>query len=124
MEDGLYRGAGTVLLARISIEQGRFAEALKTLDALRSATATPVRDLEATRGDALAFMDRGKEAETAFHTEIAAFPQNGDAYTRLAILYFALGRPRDSERVLADMVRTIPGARTVKLADEVRKTLR
>jgi choline-sulfatase len=123
MSDSLYRGPGTVLLARIRIEQRRFAEALTILDELRASSGTPVRDLEATRGDALAMMDRGAEAETAFRTEIAAFPQNSDAYTKLAILYFAMGRARDSDRALREMVAKNPGARSETMANDVRRML-
>lgn len=123
MSDPLYRAPGTVLLARIRLEQGRPQQALELLDQLRASMPTPVKDLEATRGDALAMMERVEEAETALETEIAAFPQNTDAWTRLAVLQFAMQKPQESERVLEHMIEANPGGRAEKLADEVRKML-
>lgn len=123
MEDPLYRGPGTVLLARIRLEQGRPQQALELLDQFRASTPAPVRDLEATRGDALAMLERVEEAETALETEIAAFPQNTDAWTRLAILQFAMQKPNETERVLRHMVEANPGARAEQIASDVRKML-
>jgi tetratricopeptide (TPR) repeat protein len=87
MNDPLWRGPGAVLLAQVYVEQGRLNEALTFLQ-----TAPPSRDLEATRGDILARMDRGEEAIAAFEKEIAAHPDNWDAHAKLALLYAAMGR--------------------------------
>ena len=118
MEDALYREAGAVLLARTAIEQGRFAEALQLLDRVKQSSRAPVPDLESTRGDALARMERIADAEAAFRSEVAAFPNNREAYTRLAVLYAMLGRAGDAERALERMFDANRSASTAELAAE------
>ncbi|HEX6641979.1 MAG TPA: tetratricopeptide repeat protein, partial [Thermoanaerobaculia bacterium] len=111
-------GAATVLLATIAIQQGKPADALRLLDAFRQSTTAPVLDLESTRGDALARMERVPEAEAAFRQEIAAFPNNREAYTRLAVLYAMLGRANDAENTLQRMFDANRSASTAQLAAE------
>jgi tetratricopeptide (TPR) repeat protein len=96
MNDTLWRGPATVLLAQVYVEQSRLGEALALL-----ANAPPSRDLESTRGDILARMERVDEAMAAFEKEIAAYPENYDAYAKLALLHLALGR--DAEPLLRKM---------------------
>jgi tetratricopeptide (TPR) repeat protein len=112
MSDALYRNAATVLLARAV----GGTEGLSLLDGI----GRQVRDLELTRAEILAGMDRGEEAEAAFRREIAAYPNNTDAYTHLAILHFAMGR--DPEPDLRAMQEAVPG--TEKLAQQVRSMLK
>jgi arylsulfatase A-like enzyme/Flp pilus assembly protein TadD len=111
-------GAATVLLATIAIQQGKPADALRLLDAFRQSTTAPVLDLESTRGDALARLERVPEAEAAFRKEIAAFPNNREAYTRLAVLYAMLGRANDAENTLQRMFEANRSASTAQLAAE------
>jgi tetratricopeptide (TPR) repeat protein len=118
MEDSLYREAATVLLALIAIESGRPADALQLLDELKKTRRAPVPDLESTRGDALARMERIAEAEGAFRSEIGAFPHNREAYTRLAVLYAMLGRAGDAENTLERMFHANRSAATAQLAAE------
>ena len=119
MQDSLYREAGGVLLALTAIEQGRPAEALQLLDEIRKSSRTPVPDLDSTRGDALARMERFAEGEAAFRSEISAFPHNREAYTRLAILYATLGRAAEVESTLERMFSAKPSASTAELAASV-----
>jgi arylsulfatase A-like enzyme/thioredoxin-like negative regulator of GroEL len=118
MNDPLYRDAATVLLARIAIEEGKTGDALRLLDDLKKGNRTPVLDLESTRGDALARMERVGEAKNAFAAEIAAFPNNREAYTRLAVLYAMLGRGGDAEDTLQRMFDANHSASTARLAAE------
>jgi Flp pilus assembly protein TadD len=118
MSDSLYREAGTVLLALTAIESGRPADALQLLDELKKSSRAPLPDLESTRGDALARMERIPEAESAFRSEIAAFPHNREAYTRLAVLYALLGRTNDAENTLERMFNANRSADTALLAAE------
>jgi arylsulfatase A-like enzyme/Flp pilus assembly protein TadD len=118
MEDPLYRQAGTVLLALAAIKQGKPAYALQLLDEMKKSSRTPVPDLDLTRGDALAWMERIPEAEAAFRSEIASFPQNREAYTRLALLYAMLGRASDAESTLQRMFNANRSASTAELAAE------
>jgi tetratricopeptide (TPR) repeat protein len=117
-EAGRRREAG-VVMAELRAGQGHYAEALQLLDRLRGEPdAAPLVDLEATRGDALARMNRSAEAETAFRAELAAFPHNRQAYTRLAILYVTLGRLDDAERTLDQMFAANRSRSTAELAAE------
>jgi tetratricopeptide (TPR) repeat protein len=118
MNDSLYRDAAGVLLALISIEEGRPADALRLLDEIKKTSRLPVPDLDATRGDALARMERVTEAEAAFRGEIASFPNNREAYTRLAVLYAVLGRSTDAESTLQRMFDANRSESTAQLAAE------
>ncbi|HEU4523309.1 MAG TPA: sulfatase-like hydrolase/transferase [Thermoanaerobaculia bacterium] len=113
-DDPAYRGPAAVLGALILIRQGQLAPALQVLD--RVERRTPVRDLELTRGDILARMDRFEEAVAAFEAEIASFPQNRDAYSRLALLFFATGRAAEATDVLERMYRASPDRASAMLA--------
>ncbi|HEX7704860.1 MAG TPA: sulfatase-like hydrolase/transferase, partial [Thermoanaerobaculia bacterium] len=79
--DASRRRDAAVVVARARVVQGRLPEALQRLDALKTDPA-PLLDLEATRGDTLARMNRPEEAEQAFLAEVKAFPNNREAYTR------------------------------------------
>jgi tetratricopeptide (TPR) repeat protein len=118
MQDPGYRESATVLLARIAIESGRPADAVRLLDTLKGSSKNAVFDLDSTRGDALARMERISEAEAAFRTEIAAFPNNREAYTRLAVLYAMLGRAGEAESTLQRMFDANRAASTALLAAE------
>jgi arylsulfatase A-like enzyme len=118
MNDPLYRDAAAVLLAILSTEQGRPADALRILDEVKRTARAPVPDLESTRADALARMDRIDEAEAAFRAEIAAFPYNREAYARLAILYALTGRNTEAERTLQQMFDANRSASSASLAAE------
>jgi arylsulfatase A-like enzyme/Flp pilus assembly protein TadD len=119
--DKNYAGPGAVLLARVLIAQGRFPDALNVLDRLKA--SAPVRDLQFTRGEILGRMERIEEAESAFLAEIRHFPRNTDPYAHLAMLYFATGRPRESEATLQQMIKASPTPQTTALAEQVRKAL-
>lgn len=118
-QDGSRRAEAGIIAAQVRVAQGRFAEALQLLEGVRSAAAgTPVLDLESTRADALARMNRSAEAERAFLAEIAAFPSNRDAYTKLAILYLTLDRVEDAEGTLDRMFAANRSRSTASLAAE------
>jgi tetratricopeptide (TPR) repeat protein len=118
MEDASYREPAAVLLATIAIEEGRPADAVRQLDDVKMSARGPVLDLEFTRADALARMERFAESEEAFRKEIAAFPNNRQAYTRLAVLYVTLNRVEDAEKTLQRMFDANRSASTAELAAE------
>jgi arylsulfatase A-like enzyme/Flp pilus assembly protein TadD len=118
MSDARTREAGAVLLAVIAVRQGKPADAIRLLDEVKKVARTLIPDLELTRGDALARMDRVDEAEAAFRSEIAAFPNNRDAYARLAVLYAMLGRSDAAESTLERMFIANRSASTAELAAE------
>lgn len=116
-EESGRRREATLLIAELRVAQGRLAEALQIADQLRDEPgAAPLLDLESTRGDALARMSRNAEAEAAFRTEIANFPRNREAYTRLAVLYVTMNRLPDAERVLEEMFEKNRSRSTAELA--------
>jgi tetratricopeptide (TPR) repeat protein len=70
------------------------------------------------RGDILARMGRNAEAESAFKAEIASFPNNGQAWTALAVLYASEGRSDEARATLADFARKAPNGRTYQAIGE------
>jgi predicted Zn-dependent protease len=80
-------------------------------------------NLQATRGDVLARLGREAEAEEAFRGEIHDFPENLDAWSRLALLYASAGQRDQSERLLAEMVGRIPASRSFEAAARVAEIL-
>ena len=119
--DPEFERPAAVLRGVILIEQRRFEDALRMLDGARG--TTPVRDLELTRGDALARLERADEAIAAFEAEIRSFPQNREAYSRLALLEFALGRPAEARKALDRMYAASPDRATALLAAGVAEAV-
>jgi arylsulfatase A-like enzyme/Flp pilus assembly protein TadD len=114
------------LLARVElrVRRGRLAEALALVEAARSEGASrgrrPFQGLEARRGDVLARMGRREEAVAAFRTELAAYPQNLEAYANLAVVLALLERPQAEVRgVLEQMQRANPGPVSAGVAGRV-----
>ena len=97
-----------ILVAEVRQQQGRFGEALQILDTAearaRSGGHGAVYRLDFLRGDTLARMNRFGEAEAAYRREIAAFPNNGQAYANLAVLYIIGGRSREAGRLFENLV--------------------
>jgi tetratricopeptide (TPR) repeat protein len=113
--------AGAVVVrAEVRIRRDEPAAALELLDALRKRVPDAgggVRDLAFLRGDALARLARYPEAQAAFEREIAAFPDNDQAYARLAIVLAIQKRSvREVRAVLESMVARNPGPRAALLA--------
>ena len=97
-----------ILVAEVRQHQGRFGEALQILDTAEARAKSgghgAVYRLDFLRGDTLARMNRFGEAEAAYRREIAAFPNNGQAYANLAVLYIIGGRAREANRVFENLV--------------------
>jgi len=122
MQDNTHVRDGAVVLAQILATNGRLDEALRTIDGI-SRDGSPVENLDATRGDILARMQRNAEAEQAFRSELQNFPHNLDAYTKYAILLTTEGRAADALAELDAMQRTNPGAAAQRAAASTRKLL-
>jgi choline-sulfatase len=110
-----------VLLAEIEAAAGNLEAALA---ALRRADAVGegrprVMSLEATRGDVLSRMGEEKAAEEAFAAEIKSFPENLDAWSRLALLYASAGRYGEFRNLLSRMTAQVPGRRSLEAAARV-----
>ncbi|HEY2324812.1 MAG TPA: sulfatase-like hydrolase/transferase [Thermoanaerobaculia bacterium] len=122
MEDNSHVRDGAVVLAQVLAASGRFDQALRTIEGVPR-DASPVENLDATRGDVLARMQRNAEAEQAFRSELRNFPHNLDAYTKYAILLTTIGRIPDARATLDRMQRANPGAAAPRAAASTRKLL-
>jgi tetratricopeptide (TPR) repeat protein len=127
MQDKVRSRDAAVFLAQAWTSAGRVPEALQLLDRVRTETAEAglgaVEDLEATRADLLARLGRNAEAEEGFRQELAIFPKNRDAYTKLAVLFVSENRLDDARKTLDEMAdgrrnvrRGRPSAGSVALA--------
>ncbi len=112
-----------LLLARVEARQGNPEKALALLDEAleieRRSAAAPMEGLRATRADALAHLGREKEAEQDFRHEIHDFPENLDAWSRLALLFAAGGRRPEFQALLSEMTRRVPTSRGFETAARV-----
>jgi arylsulfatase A-like enzyme/Flp pilus assembly protein TadD len=70
-------------------------------------TAQP-RDLNFMIGDALARLERYREAEPYLAEEVRLYPQHVRARAGLAMLYESMGRGPEAERALDNLVREVP----------------
>ncbi|HTO86428.1 MAG TPA: sulfatase-like hydrolase/transferase [Thermoanaerobaculia bacterium] len=132
IQQALRSGDGTLrrpwlILARIEQRGGNLAAALedveRALEIERKWNEPPMVDLQATRADILARMGREQEAEQAFRSEIRSFPENLNAWSRLALLYASQGRVKEFRDLLSEMVRETPSARTLDTAVKLSETV-
>ena len=110
-----------MLLAEIEVAAGNLEAALAALrraDVLGNGRP-PMMNLEATRGDVLSRMGEEKAAEEAFAAEIRSFPENLDAWSRLALLYASAGRDGEFRDLLSRMTAQVPGRRSFEAAARV-----
>jgi choline-sulfatase len=107
--------------AEARLRQNEVADALALVDAardrMRREKVPPLRDLAFLRGDALARLKRYPEAEAAFREEIRLFPDNSQAWARLAILLAVRHRTvREVNELLERMYAASPSPETARLA--------
>ncbi|HEY2322397.1 MAG TPA: tetratricopeptide repeat protein, partial [Thermoanaerobaculia bacterium] len=112
-----------VLRADIASHQNRFNDALSLLDQAEQKEGSVYR-LHFVRGDVFARMNRNREAIAEFRTEIAKYPNDLDAYERLAFVLVIAGDARGGDQVLDQMVTANPTPVARRLAAETRKALR
>jgi choline-sulfatase len=95
----------------LAYNEGRYDQALGPLmrarEALKGRTVQ-MNDLNYYIGDSLARLDRYAQAEPFLAEEVRFFPHNIRARAGLAMLYRAMGRDLDSERVVEDLLRVSP----------------
>jgi arylsulfatase A-like enzyme/Tfp pilus assembly protein PilF len=106
------RPASLVLLGRIAQAEGKMDEALKDFDEaqalLDKGKRTPIPKLNYFRGDTLARMGRGEEAEQAFLAEIRLFPTDPQAYKNLILLYATLGKTQEATQLIFALEKASP----------------
>lgn len=120
---GATRRRPWLVLARIESKSGNLNAALTDLDQAleieRRWDQPPMADIQATRGDVLARMGREREAEQAFRAEIRNFPENLDAWSRLALLYASGDRLAEFRHLLDDMTSRVPTRSTFSTAARI-----
>lgn len=114
-----------VLLAEVLESAGDHAGALRAsdlaLERARAGNVAAVYGLEAVRGEIFARTDRPREAIAAFEREIAAFPSNRLAYSRLALLHYAMEDRAGGTAALQRLVRANPTPVARDLARRTRE---
>ena len=95
----------------LAYNAGKYEEALGPLlrarDALKERTVQ-MNDLNYYIGDSLARLERYPQAEPYLVEEVRIFPHNMRARAGLAMLYRAMGRDLDSEKVIEELLRVSP----------------
>ena len=114
-------------LGTVEKERGNLAAALGYLDRaeqkLAERTPPKFQELHSTRGDVLARMGRGEEAEREFRAEIADFPKDPRPYSSLVMLLATEGRLDEGTKVVFEMVNAAPGPHTYAVVAETMKAL-
>jgi arylsulfatase A-like enzyme/Flp pilus assembly protein TadD len=125
------RPAAMMLLGRSAMAEGKLEEALgifdQTLALLAKNKMHGLPQLNYFRGDTLARMGRGEEAEVAFLEEIRLFPRDPQAYKNLILLYAAEGKNREATQLIFSLEKESPTppsylaiAETLKIIGDVR----
>jgi choline-sulfatase len=95
----------------LAYNEGRYEQALDPLmrarEALKGRTVQ-MNGLNYHIGDSLARLERYAQAEPFLAEEVRVFPDNIRARAGLAMLYRAMGRDLDSERVIEELLRVSP----------------
>ncbi len=100
-----------VVLAQVRREEGRLEDALTVTRQAEQELGEMKENrkfagLFYVQGDLLARLGRNPEAEASFQREIADFPGDAKAYSRLAVLYASEDRPQEAVATLKKMVDT------------------
>jgi predicted Zn-dependent protease len=112
------------VIAEVHLRRNEPARALEVLEKARTGETEALRDLAFLRGDALARLDRLAEAQAAFEEEIRSFPENTQAYARLAIVWGLRGRTvREVHDLLETMHARNPGPETAALAASTLRSM-
>jgi arylsulfatase A-like enzyme/Flp pilus assembly protein TadD len=101
---------------------GKYAEALPRFLEARAALerrTIPIAEVDFHIADSLARLERYAEAEPYFAAEIGRSPGNSRARAGLAMLYRAMGRTADSERAVAELVRSSPTREAYTMAAQL-----
>jgi arylsulfatase A-like enzyme/Tfp pilus assembly protein PilF len=101
-----------LVVAQVLAARGALDQALRTVnklvDEIEAAGGPQLAGLHFVLGDVLARMNRPGEAMEAFRREIAHFPNNRDAYARLALVKMLTGDRAGARETLELLVRRSP----------------
>ena len=106
----------------VKYRAGRYEDALplfeNALRLLEGRTIT-VRELQFYTGDTLARLGRVDQAEPHLREEVRLYPQNGRAWSSLAMLYYSTNRDADVEKTIDGLLRAIPTQEGLSLGAEL-----
>jgi arylsulfatase A-like enzyme/Flp pilus assembly protein TadD len=125
------RAGPQMTLAELRLQQGRLEEVLQITgdvelqsgDSSDPNEAERLKGLYFIRGQALAQLDRLDEAEQAFRTEIAAFPDLLGPYAHLAFVLALQDRAAESGAALRALVETNPTPKAYVIAIETLRSM-
>jgi arylsulfatase A-like enzyme len=116
-----------MLLGRVSLGEGKPEEALQYFDRARSALVAshrrPLPSLSYLRGDALARLGRGDEAEQAFAAEIKRDPADPQPYKNLILLYAVENRTDEATQLIFALEKAAPTPPSYVAISETLKTI-
>ncbi|MEA2165434.1 MAG: hypothetical protein QOK37_3561 [Thermoanaerobaculia bacterium] len=118
---------GQMLLGRVALGEGNPEEALQYFDRASNALAAshrqPLPNLSFFRGDALARLGRGDEAEQAFLDEIKRYPAEPQPYKNLILLYATEGKNREATELIFGLEKASPTPPAYIAIAETLKTI-
>ncbi|HXH92485.1 MAG TPA: sulfatase-like hydrolase/transferase [Thermoanaerobaculia bacterium] len=116
-----------MILAGVEMDRKNYQKAVEYLDgaAARVQKKSPPKllNLHLTRGDALARLGRGEEAEREFRAEINDFPADARAYSSLIMLLVSEHRTDEATRVVFDTVKAAPYPHSYVVIAETLKAI-
>lgn len=116
-----------MILASLASNRGDYSSALGYYDraAERVAKRNPPTqpNLHLGRGDALAHLGRGEEAEREMRAEIRDFPKSQQAYASLVLLLFAEHRLDEATKVIYQLIAAAPEPHSYAVAAETLQAI-
>jgi tetratricopeptide (TPR) repeat protein len=100
-----------LVLARIAMGEGKFAEALAKVDAASkiAGAGNPPQGLHVLKAEVFGRQDKLDLAEAEDRRELEIFPQSVEAFTGLAIIAASRGEMSEATRRIDEMIRSVPG---------------
>jgi predicted Zn-dependent protease len=116
-----------LIAARIETKAGDLPAALARVEQAeeigRRLGSPPLQGLSAARGDILARSGDAAGARAAFRKEIESFPENFDAWSKLAFLAAGAGDRDGCRATLAEMTTRTPSRRSRLVAAEIARAV-
>jgi arylsulfatase A-like enzyme/tetratricopeptide (TPR) repeat protein len=116
-----------MLLAGIEMDRHNYTKVLEYLDVasqhVQQRTPPKLINLHLTRGEALARLGRGAEAEREFRAEMSDFPADPRAYSSLVMLLATERRLDEATKVIFDAIQASPLPHSYVVISETLKAI-